>query len=79
MDRLLAKYPLVGRFAVIGTGGRATLPNRPALARHERARMETIYLPLQMAPTHLSQPILPNWSLHLFNVDMGASSNAAIA
>jgi hypothetical protein len=40
--------------------------------------METVYLPLQMAPTNLSQPILPNWSFNLFNVNMGASTNAAI-
>lgn len=43
--------------------------------------METVYLPLQMAPmapAHLNQPILPNWSFNLFNVNMGASTNAAI-
>lgn len=49
-----------------------------ALERPERTRMETVYLPLQMAPTNLTQPILPNWSFNLFNVNMGASSNAAI-
>ena len=40
--------------------------------------METVYLPLQMAPTNLNQPILPNWSFNLFNVNMGASTNARI-
>ena len=43
--------------------------------------METVYLPLQMAhmaPANLTQPILPNWSFNLFNVNMGASTNAAI-
>ena len=40
--------------------------------------METVYLPLQMAPANLNQPILPNWSFNLFNVNMGASTNAAI-
>lgn len=40
--------------------------------------METVYLPMQMAPTNLNQPILPNWSFNLFNVNMGASTNAAI-
>jgi hypothetical protein len=40
--------------------------------------METVYLPLQMAPTNLTQPILPNWSFNLFNVNMGASTNARI-
>ena len=40
--------------------------------------METVYLPLQMAPANLNQPILPNWSFNLFNVNVGASTNAAI-
>lgn len=40
--------------------------------------METVFLPLQMAPANLNQSILPNWSFNLFNVNMGASSNAAI-
>jgi hypothetical protein len=38
--------------------------------------MEYVYMPLQLAPTSLNQPILPNWSFHLFNVNLGASSNA---
>jgi hypothetical protein len=33
-------------------------------------------MPLQLAPAGLNQPILPNWSFHLFNVNLGASSNA---
>lgn len=40
--------------------------------------MENVYLPLQLAPNSLSQPILPNWSFNLFNVNLGASSNATI-
>ncbi|AOW12756.1 hypothetical protein LPB72_17275 [Hydrogenophaga crassostreae] len=40
--------------------------------------METVYLPLQIAPANLNQPILPNWSFNLFNVNMGASTHAAI-
>ena len=40
--------------------------------------METVYLPLQLAPSNLNQPILPNWSFNLFNVNMGASTNPAI-
>jgi hypothetical protein len=40
--------------------------------------METVYLPLQLAPSNLNQPILPNWSFNLFNVNLGASSNAAV-
>ena len=40
--------------------------------------MENVYLPLQLAPSTLNQPILPNWSFHLFNVNLGASSNATI-
>ena len=40
--------------------------------------MENVYLPMQLAPNNLNQPILPNWSFNLFNVNLGASSNAAI-
>lgn len=40
--------------------------------------MDTVYMPLQLAPGYLNQPILPNWSFNLFNVNLGASSNAAI-
>ena len=40
--------------------------------------MDTVYLPLQLAPNNLNQSILPNWSFNLFNVNMGASTNAAI-
>lgn len=40
--------------------------------------MENVYLPMQLAPSNLNQPILPNWSFNLFNVSLGASTNAAI-
>jgi hypothetical protein len=40
--------------------------------------MEYVYMPLQLAPSSLSQPILPNWSFNLLNVNLGASSNAAL-
>lgn len=40
--------------------------------------METVYFPLQLAPGTLNQPILPNWSFNLLNVNMGASTNAAV-
>ncbi len=40
--------------------------------------METVYMPLQLAPSTLTQPILPNWSFNLFSVNLGATSNAAI-
>ncbi len=40
--------------------------------------MENVYLPMQLAPSSLNQPILPNWSFNLFNVNLGASSNAAV-
>jgi hypothetical protein len=40
--------------------------------------MDNVYMPLQLAPASLSQPILPNWSFNLFNVNLGASSNPAI-
>ena len=35
-------------------------------------------MPLQLAPTALTQPILPNWSFNLFSVNLGASSNAQV-
>lgn len=35
-------------------------------------------MPLQLAPTALSQPILPNWSFNLFNVNLGTTSNAKV-
>ena len=40
--------------------------------------MEYVYMPLQFAPGHLTQPILPNWSFNLLNVNLGASSNAGL-
>lgn len=40
--------------------------------------MQTVYLPLQMAPSSLYQPILPNWSFNFLNVNAGVSSNASI-
>lgn len=35
-------------------------------------------MPLQMAPTALNQPILPNWSFNLFSVNLGATSNPSV-
>ena len=42
--------------------------------------MQTVNVPLkwQLAPTNLTQPLLPNWQFHLFNVNLGQSSNAAV-
>lgn len=40
--------------------------------------MANVYMPLQLAPSTLTQPILPNWSFSLFSVDLGATSNATI-
>lgn len=40
--------------------------------------MQTVYMPLQLAPNNLTQPILSNWSFSLFNVNLGTSSNAAV-
>lgn len=40
--------------------------------------MDNVYMALQLAPASVSQPILPNWSFNLFNVNLGASSNPAI-
>lgn len=41
---------------------------------------QTFTMPLtwQMAPNALTQPILPNWQFHLFNVNLGASSNPSV-
>jgi len=38
----------------------------------------SFYMPVQWAPSNLTQPILPNWSFHLFNIELGTSSNPAI-
>ena len=38
----------------------------------------TVPLTWQLAPTSLTQPILPNWQFHLFNVNLGASSNPVV-
>jgi hypothetical protein len=40
--------------------------------------VSNFYMPLQLAPTSLSQPILPNWSFNLFNVNLGITSNAKV-
>ena len=40
--------------------------------------MANFYMPLQLAPTSLTQPILPNWSFNLFSVNLGATSNADV-
>jgi hypothetical protein len=40
--------------------------------------MEYVYMPLELAPGNLNQAILPNWSFNLFNVNLGASTHAAI-
>ena len=40
--------------------------------------MESVYMPLQLAPNALTQPILPNWSFNLFSVNLGATSNATV-
>jgi hypothetical protein len=40
--------------------------------------VQSVYMPLQLAPSHLTQPILPNWSFNLFNVNLGASSNPRV-
>ena len=40
--------------------------------------MPNVYMPLQLAPSALTQPILPNWSFNLFSVNLGATSNAEV-
>ncbi|MCU0925613.1 MAG: hypothetical protein MUF44_06110 [Hydrogenophaga sp.] len=41
---------------------------------------QTFTMPLtwQLAPNALTQPILPNWQFHLFNVNLGTSSNPRV-
>lgn len=41
---------------------------------------QTFTMPLtwQLAPNALTQPILPNWQFHLFNVNLGSSSNPSV-
>lgn len=40
--------------------------------------MASVYMPVQLAPGSLTQPILPNWSFNLFSVNLGATSNAKV-
>ena len=42
--------------------------------------MQQVSVPLkwQLVPTDLTQTLLPNWSFHLFNVNLGLSSNPAV-
>jgi hypothetical protein len=42
--------------------------------------MQPVSVPLtwQLAPDHLAQTLLPNWQFHLFNVNLGTSSNPAV-
>ena len=35
-------------------------------------------MPLQLAPSSLTQQILPNWSFSLFSVNLGTTSNAKV-
>lgn len=41
---------------------------------------QTFSMPLswQLAPDALTQPILPNWQFHLFNINLGTSSNPSV-
>jgi hypothetical protein len=38
--------------------------------------LETVQIPVQLAPESLYQPILPGWQFSLFSINLGASSNA---
>lgn len=41
--------------------------------------MQRVYMPIQLqAPSNLTQPILPNWSFNLLNVNLGRSGNPAV-
>lgn len=41
---------------------------------------QTFNMPLtwRLAPEALTQPLLPNWQFHLFNINLGASSNPSV-
>jgi hypothetical protein len=54
------------------------LPNNIFYHFLQEKQMEYVYMPLELAPQNLSQSILPNWSFNLFNVNLGASTNAAL-
>jgi hypothetical protein len=49
-----------------------------AVQQYTECAMTTFSMPLQLAPTALSQSILPNWSFNLFNVNLGTTSNAQV-
>lgn len=40
--------------------------------------MGDVTIPVQLAPGTLYQPILPNWRVSLFTVNLGESSNPAV-
>ena len=40
--------------------------------------MEQLNLPIQWAPEHLNQAILPGWNVSLFSVNLGETSNADV-
>ncbi|BFM09167.1 hypothetical protein [Halioxenophilus aromaticivorans] len=40
--------------------------------------MSNVSIPLQLAPSNLSQSILPNWGFSFFNINLGSSSNPEI-
>lgn len=35
-------------------------------------------MPVQLAPSSLTQPVLSNWSFNLFSVNLGSTSNAEV-
>lgn len=37
--------------------------------------MQTFQPAIQLAPTALNQPLLPNWSFNLLKIDLGSSTN----
>lgn len=40
--------------------------------------MANVYMPVQLAPSSLTQPVLSNWSFNLFSVNLGSTSNAEV-
>jgi len=40
--------------------------------------MNTISIPVQLAPSSLNQQILPNWDFNLFSINLGTSTNPGL-
>jgi hypothetical protein len=64
-----------GQLDFIGRGAMLRFANRRT---RRKQTLETVNMPLQLAPASLYQPILPGWQVSLFSINLGASSDAEI-